>query len=168
MSSGDYVKLKKAKILKNYSQYTSKTYCASIPKPSYEQYIYNVALDTVRFSNSTYGNGAPKPFTIDNVPFDPVDLRQVTGPLGLEEEEGFLQGLGVVKLGGDGGFFADGDGGDGAGDFSAGGGGEFDGEGLQALGGAAAEDGDGNGFPRHPGLEQDGAGSCGLVASGFG
>lgn len=74
MSSGDYVKLKKAKNLKNYSQYASKTYCASIPKPSYEQYIYNVALDTVRFSHSTYGNGAPKPFTIDNVPFDPVDL----------------------------------------------------------------------------------------------
>jgi hypothetical protein len=74
MSSGDYVKLKKAKNLKNYSQYPPQAYCTSKPMPTYEQYTYNVALDTVRFSHSTYGNGAAKPFTIDNVPFDPVDL----------------------------------------------------------------------------------------------
>ncbi len=74
MSSGDYVKLKKAKNLKNYSQYAPKAYCASKPMPTYEQYTYNVALDTVRFSRSTYGNGAPKPLTIDSVPFDAVDL----------------------------------------------------------------------------------------------
>jgi hypothetical protein len=74
MSSGDYVKLKKAKNLKNYSQYASKTYCASKPMPTYEQYIYNVGLDTARLSTATYGNGSPKPFTIDNVQFDPADL----------------------------------------------------------------------------------------------
>lgn len=74
MSSGDYVKLKKAKNLKNYSQYAPKAYCASKPTPTYEQYIYNVALDTVRFSSSTYGNGVAKPLTIDSVPFRAVDL----------------------------------------------------------------------------------------------
>ena len=74
MSSSDYIKLKKAKNLKNYSQYASKSYCASKPMPSYEQYTYNVGLDTVRFSHSTYENGDPKPYIIDGVRFDPIDL----------------------------------------------------------------------------------------------
>ena len=65
MSAGDYISLKKTKLLQNYHINTAST--VNIPQTSYENYVHNLNLRAVKCSTSTYGNGVAKPLTINNM-----------------------------------------------------------------------------------------------------
>ena len=66
MSAGDYISLKKTKLLQNYSVNTAST--LNRPQLSYENYVHNLNLKAVKCSNATYGNGVAIPLSINNVP----------------------------------------------------------------------------------------------------
>ena len=65
MSAGDYISLKKTKLLQNYHVNTNST--VNIPQVSYENYIHNLNLKATKCSTATYGNGVAKPLTINNI-----------------------------------------------------------------------------------------------------
>jgi hypothetical protein len=66
MSAGDYISLKKTKLLQNYRVNTIST--VNFPQVSYENYVNNLNLRAVKCSTATYGNGVAKPLTINNIP----------------------------------------------------------------------------------------------------
>jgi hypothetical protein len=66
MSAGDYISLKKTKHLQNYHINTAST--LNIPQLSYENFIHNLNLKSVKCTTSTFGNGVAKPLTLNNVP----------------------------------------------------------------------------------------------------
>ena len=65
MSAGDYISLKKTKLLQNYHYNTQST--VNLPQVSYENYVHNLNLRAVKCSTSTYRNGIAKPLTINNI-----------------------------------------------------------------------------------------------------
>ena len=65
MSAGDYISLKKTKLLQNYHINTNSA--VNLPQLSYENYVHNLNLKAVKCSTSTYGNGISKPLTINNI-----------------------------------------------------------------------------------------------------
>lgn len=65
MSAGDYISLKKTKLLQNYHINTAST--VNLPQLSYENYVHNLNLKAVKCSTSTYGNGVARPLSINNV-----------------------------------------------------------------------------------------------------
>ncbi len=65
MSAGDYITLKKTKLLQNYHINTAST--VNLPQVSYENYVHNLNLKAVKCSTSTYGNGIAKPLTINSI-----------------------------------------------------------------------------------------------------
>ena len=66
MSAGDYISLKKTKLLQNYSVNTAST--LNIPQLSYENYVHNLNLKAVKCSGATYGNSVAIPLSINGVP----------------------------------------------------------------------------------------------------
>jgi hypothetical protein len=65
MSAGDYISLKKTKLLQNYRVNAVST--VNFPQVSYENYVHNLNLKAVKCSTATYGNGIAKPVTINNI-----------------------------------------------------------------------------------------------------
>ena len=65
MSAGDYISLKKTKLLQNYRVNAVST--VNFPQVSYENYVHNLNLKAVKCSTATYGNGVAKPVTINNI-----------------------------------------------------------------------------------------------------
>jgi hypothetical protein len=63
MSAGDYISLKKTKLLQNYHVNTK----TAIAETSYENYVHNLNLKAVKCSTSTFGNGMAKPLSLNNV-----------------------------------------------------------------------------------------------------
>ena len=66
MSAGDYISLKKTKLLQNYHANTAST--VNLPQLSYENYVHNLNLKAVKCSTATFGNGLAKPLSINAVP----------------------------------------------------------------------------------------------------
>jgi hypothetical protein len=66
MSAGDYISLKKTKLLQNYHANTAST--VNLPQLSYENYVHNLNLKAVKCSTATFGNGLAKPLSINSVP----------------------------------------------------------------------------------------------------
>jgi len=65
MSAGDYISLKKTKLLQNYHINTAST--VNLPQVSYENYVHNLNLKAVKCSTATYRNGVAKPLTINGI-----------------------------------------------------------------------------------------------------
>ena len=65
MSAGDYISLKKTKLLQNYKVNSVST--VNFPQVSYENYVHNLNLKAVKCSTATYGNGIAKPLTMNSI-----------------------------------------------------------------------------------------------------
>ena len=66
MSAGDYITLKKSKLLKNYGIPATNNKSAYV-HTSYDHYIHNIALTEATTSCSRFSNGTAKPITINNI-----------------------------------------------------------------------------------------------------
>lgn len=66
MSAGDYIALKKSKLLKNYGIPTTNNKSAYV-HTSYDHYIHNVALTEATGACSRFRNGITKPTSINNI-----------------------------------------------------------------------------------------------------
>jgi hypothetical protein len=67
MSAGDYIALKKSKILKNYGIPTATANKSPYVHTSYDHYIHNVALVEATTTCSRFRNGIAKPVSINGV-----------------------------------------------------------------------------------------------------
>ena len=66
MSAGDYITLKKSKLLKNYGIPATNNKSAYV-HTSYDHYIHNIALTEATTACSRFSNGTAKPITINNI-----------------------------------------------------------------------------------------------------
>jgi len=67
MSAGDYIALKKSKILKNYGIPTATANKSAYVHTSYDHYIHNVALTEATSACSRFRNGIAKPITVNGI-----------------------------------------------------------------------------------------------------
>lgn len=67
MSAGDYIALKKSKLLKNYGIPTATTNKSPYVHTSYDHYIHNVSLEQATTACSQFRNGTAKPVTINGI-----------------------------------------------------------------------------------------------------
>lgn len=67
MSSGDYIALKKSKLLKNYGIPTATANKSAYVHTSYDHYIHNVALTEATSACSRFRNGVAKPTTVNGI-----------------------------------------------------------------------------------------------------
>ena len=67
MSAGDYIALKKSKLLKNYGIPTATANKSAYVHTSYDHYIHNVALTEATSTCSRFRNGVAKPTTVNGI-----------------------------------------------------------------------------------------------------
>ncbi len=67
MSAGDYIALKKSKLLKNYGIPTATANKSAYVHTSYDHYIHNVALTEATSTCSRFRNGIAKPTTVNGI-----------------------------------------------------------------------------------------------------
>ena len=67
MSAGDYIALKKSKLLKNYGIPTATANKSAYVHTSYDHYIHNVALSEATSACSRFRNGVAKPATVNGI-----------------------------------------------------------------------------------------------------
>ena len=67
MSAGDYIALKKSKLLKNYGIPTATANKSAYVHTSYDHYIHNVALIEATGACSRFRNGVAKPTTVNGI-----------------------------------------------------------------------------------------------------
>jgi hypothetical protein len=67
MSAGDYIALKKSKLLKNYGIPTATANKSAYVHTSYDHYIHNVALTEATSACSRFRNGIAKPTAVNGI-----------------------------------------------------------------------------------------------------